>query len=289
VFTVPEGFTAQFDPRSRAEWLAELPALAQRYATRWSLTPDGDALFGYVGVVWPVRRADGTPAMLKLSWPDDESRDEGLALATWAGDGAVQLLEHDDYALLMERLDPHCLDDEPVDTAVRVAGGLLRRLAVPAPELHRTVRAEARRWAAELPERSLRLGSPVPDRIMSAAVEHCEVLGPRAGSLLVNEDLHYFNVLRGVREPWLVIDPKPITGDPEFGVIPLLWNRYAETGGAQGIAARFAAIVAAADLDADLARAWTLVRAVTNWLWTLEDGGFPSWDVLAEIAHAMAD
>ncbi|HKN96773.1 MAG TPA: aminoglycoside phosphotransferase family protein, partial [Pseudonocardiaceae bacterium] len=89
---------------------------------------------------------------------------------------------------------------------------------------------------------------------------------------------------RGTREPWLVIDPKPLVGDPEFGVIPLLWNRYEESGGAQGIAARIARIVDAAGLDPEKARAWTLVRAVRNWLGALDDGGFPDAGMLAEIA-----
>lgn len=302
MFTVPDGFIAQFGARSlaeRADWLAMLPAMARGYAHRWSLAPDGDALFGYVGVVWPVRRADGTPAMLKLSWPDDESRDEALALATWAGDGAVRLLEHDsdDHALLLERLDPHrSLNEEPIDDAVVIAAGLLRRMAVPAPVLHRSTSREAERWAEQLPGRSKAVGHPVPARTMAAAVEYCRDLGPKSGALLVNEDLHYLNVLRGDREPWLMIDPKPIVGDPEFGVIPMLWNRYDETLGAQGIRARFDTIVTAAELDGELAAAWTLVRAVVNWVWALGDDGIPFGGtglpfagILAAIAAAMID
>jgi streptomycin 6-kinase len=293
VFTVPDGFFAQFsatDIACRADWLATLPELATGYARRWSLTPDGDPLFGHAGVVWPVRRADGTPAMLKLSWPHDEAFDEGVALRHWAGNGAVRLLEHDgeDYALLLERLDPdRMLHTEPIDEAVEVAGSLLRRLAVPAPPLLRSVRQVAGRWVTELPAESKELGGPVPDGMMAAVVEHCRSLGPRAGTLLVNEDLHYFNVLRGEREPWLVIDPKPIVGDPEWGVIPLLWNRYEETGGAQGIADRFEAIVRTAALDRDRAVAWTLVRAVDNWLWYAGNARFAEAETVAEIASAM--
>jgi hypothetical protein len=48
--------------------------------------------------------------------------------------------------------------------------------------------------------------------------------GPPAGKFLVNYDIHYDNVLAGTREPWLVVDPKPITGDLEYGmaqVVPI--------------------------------------------------------------------
>jgi streptomycin 6-kinase len=99
----------------------------------------------------------------------------------------------------------------------------------------------------------------------------------------VNEDLHYENVLAGTREPWLVIDPKPVAGDLEFGVIPLLWNRMEEST----LDDRLAALVAVAGLDAELARAWTLVRAVVNFLWAVEaDDGFAA--SLLEIAQWSA-
>jgi streptomycin 6-kinase len=289
MFAIPEDYAAGFTPRDlalREPWLTGLPALAGSVAARWSLTPDGPPMYGFIGVVWPVRTADGTPAMLKVSWPIDEAVDEGVALALWAGDGAVRLLDHDreNYALLLERLDPHrTLHGEPIDTAVEVAAGLLRRLAVPAPKLHRTLPEVAEELAAWIPAKATELGDPIPARLLSTAVGYCRELGPGAGSALVNEDGHFYNVLRGEREPWLLIDPKPLAGDVEFGVIPLLWNRIEETP----VLERFAAVVAVAGLDRELARAWTLVRAVHNWLWTLPDIAFPPTASCIEIAELM--
>lgn len=291
-FPVPRSYVTQFDAddlAERADFLAGLSEQATVHARQWDLRPDGAPLHGYVGVVWPVVTAAGTPAMLKVSWPHDEARDEAVALRTWAGDGTVRLLADDGFVLLLERLDAtRSLNEEPIDEAVAVLGGLLRRLCRPAPPLCRSVAAVAARWAESLPARAAALGDPIPADVLDRAVALCRELGPSAGSLLVNEDLHYFNVLRGDRERWLVIDPKPIAGDPEFAVIPMLWNRYAETGGAAGIADRFAAIVRAAGLDEERARGWTLVRAVANWLGALPgDAGFPFVSVLAEIAAAM--
>ena len=71
------------------------------------------------------------------------------------------------------------------------------------------------------------------------------------GTTLVNEDLHYENVLRGDREPWLMIDPKPLSGDPEYCVIPLLWNRFDELDGRRGLTDRFLALCDAGELDVD--------------------------------------
>lgn len=252
-------------------WLATLPQLAAGYARKWGLTFEGDAMHGYVGVVQPARLEDGTPVVLKLGFRDKESADEPVALSTWAGRGAVLLLESapQDGVLLLERLDAsRTLDDLPLREAIPVIGELARRLAVPAPpELSRNLRTEAEQLAEELPRRWAELGEPFERRLVDDAVAICRELGSDVGTLLVNEDLHFQNVLAGQREPWLVIDPKPLSGDLEWGVIPLFWNRFTEST----LDDRMAAIVAALRLDAERVRAWTLVRAVQNWIWMLEN------------------
>ncbi len=278
VITVPERFAAMITARCGAAgsaWIAELPELVERYRAGWSLDVDGAPLHGYVALVVPVRTADGTPAVLKLSQvDDDEVRDEALALRIWAGRGAVRLLARSEEhgVLLLEKLDPHrSLRTEPIDEAVAVAGRLLRRLAVPAPAgLRIRLTDIARAMLDVLPERWQRLGRPFPRALLALAVDECADLGPRAGTLLVDVDLHFENVLAARREPWLVIDPKVLQGDVEFAVLALLWNRFDEISGPEGVCERFAAIVDAAELDADRARRWTLVRAVDAWLWSLD-------------------
>ncbi len=271
---IPPAF-AERAPRTlgpaAAPWLAALPDLATAYARKWGLTFEGEAMHGYVGVVQPARRDDGTAVVLKLGFHDRESADEPVALSTWAGRGAVLLLESapEDGVLLLERLDANrTLDDLPLDEAVPIIGELARRLAVPAPpELTRNLRAEAEELAEALPRRWSELGEPFDHRFVADAAAICRELGPDTGNLLVNEDLHFQNVLAGHREPWLVIDPKPLAGDLEWGVIPLFWNRFAEST----LDDRMTAIVAAQELDAARARAWTLVRAVQNWIWLIEN------------------
>ena len=285
MITVPVGFAARFTDPAARRWLAELPGLAERYCETWSLRPDGALRHGAVAIVLPVRRADGSPAVLKLTAREPETVDEPVALARWNGDGAVRLLEHDDThgALLLERLNSNrTLDDEPIDDAVRIAAGLLRRLAVPAPPLHRRLSEVAERWITELPAENA--GAIVPEPLLDKAIGLCRELGPAAGETMVNEDLHYQNVLRGEREPWLVIDPKVLTGDPEFGLIPLLWNRF----DADRLLHRLAALAEIAGLDRDLARHWTFVRAIDNWLWAHQTGNpFPDAAICARIARLV--
>lgn len=279
--TVPESFAEAFDDDG-AEWLAALPTLAESFLTRWDLTVDGPLMHGVCALVVPVRRATGEPAVLKVTWPHEEARHEALALSLWDGDGAVRLLAHDDdaWALLLERLDPATtLRHVPIDEALTVVTGMINRLDRQAPPGVRHMRDNAARWVGEFPAQN---DGRVPDELVDQAVAYCRELGPAAGNHLVNEDLHYDNVLRGHREPWLVIDPKPIAGDREFGLIPLLWNRFDDVEAAGGLAA----VVDAAGLDWSLARKWTFVRAVDNWF----EGGPDHWlgAACARIAAALA-
>ena len=38
----------------------------------------------------------------------------------------------------------------------------------------------------------------------------------QADEVVLHQDFHGGNILRGEREPWLVIDPKPLVGEPAF-------------------------------------------------------------------------
>ncbi|WP_084526447.1 aminoglycoside phosphotransferase family protein [Nocardia vaccinii] len=288
MITVPATFAARFRTPEQRRWLADLPELIERYLRRWELRLDGEPMHGYSGLVAPVLSA-GRAAVLKVSWPHVEAQDEALALATWRGAGAVELLDHDDadFVLLLERLDSNRdLTREPIDDAISVAGGLLRRLSVPAPTVRRSLAEQAERWRTELPAEAARLGNAVPAGMIDRAVDLCRDMRP--GALLINEDLHYLNVLRGTREPWLVIDPKVLTGDPEFCVIPLLRNRFDEMNGPAAIRRRLAAVVDAAELDPERAAAWTFIRAIDDWLYFLPESARDA-EAAAEIASALTD
>lgn len=280
--TVPESFADGFED---AEWLARLPALAESVLTNWNLTVDGEPMHGACALVLPVRRATGEPAVLKLAWPHDEAEHEALALSIWDGAGAVRLLAHDpaEWALLLERLDPTTtLESESLPEALAVVAGMIRRLGRPAPPGVRSMRDVAARWVRELPAENDGRDGTVPAELVDQAVAYCRELAPNTGNHLVNEDLHFQNVLRGEREPWLVIDPKPIAGDREFGLIPLLWNRF----DAATPAGRLAAVVDMAGLDHTLARRWTFVRAIDNWLYAGEENWLGAR--CARIAAALA-
>ena len=73
---------------------------------------------------------------------------------------------------------------------------------------------------------------------------------------LVHGDFHHHNLLRH-GDRWLVIDPKPMVGEPEFDVPPLLWNPIGPTKRhVQSCIAAFAS----AGLREDRIRKWGIIR-----------------------------
>lgn len=259
-----------------AAWLDGLAALGRDVLAEWDLTPAGPLAHGRCAVVLPVLTATGEPAALKLAWPHEEARHEHLALRDWAGDGAVRLLRADPgrWALLLERAHPRDLTTVDDVAACEVVGSLVTRLARPAPPQLARLSTRAADWSRRLT--ALPRSAPVPRRIVehAAALARDLATDPRTDGTLLHSDLHFENVLAADREPWLAIDPKPLSGDPAYEVAPVLWNRWAEvtaSGDVRGaIRRRWWAVVDAADLDPDRARDWAVVRLAVNALGTLE-------------------
>ena len=279
-----------------AAWVDRLPALTRDVVALWRLQPDGPWTHGYCSLVLPVRTPDGAAAMLKISFPDDESEHEHLALRRWSGDGAVRLLSADPHrrALLLERLHPTDLTALTDLQACHVVADLYRRIHVPAMPQLRTLASYVERWNSELA--ALPRNAPIPRRLVEQALALGTDLAaePANGSRVIHCDLHYQNVLAADREPWLVIDPKPVNGDPHYEIAPLLWNRWDELGGdvREGVRRRFYTLVDRAGFDEDRARAWVLVRMVHNAMWALQDGGHadPAWlTTCVAVAKAVQD
>ncbi len=263
-----------------AEWVRRLPSLAAALLEEWELTSDGGPTHGHTALVLPVRAADATEAVLKVGFPHDESEHEHLALQRWGGEGAVRLLRADPRrgALLLERLHTHDLTTVGDLEACEIVAGLYGRIHVPALPQLRTLTSYVDRWNDDL-ARLLR-GAPLPRRLVEQALSLGRdlVADEASTGTMIHGDLHYENVLAADREPWLVIDPKPMSGDPHYEVAPLLWNRWEEleapTSGQSvrgGVRRRFHATIDAAGLDEDRARDWVVVRMMHNAMWAIED------------------
>ncbi|WP_432890799.1 aminoglycoside phosphotransferase family protein [Kribbella sp. CA-245084] len=276
-----------------AEWLDRLPRLLRDLLDEWSLRVDGTAAYGNCAIVVPVL-ADGQRAVLKVQFPHWEAETEHLALRTWAGNGAVQLLRADPrrFALLLERLESRDLTTIGALDACEIVGQTYKRLHVAAGPQYRPLSGELKRWVEGF--RRLPASAPVPHRYVEQAISLAEdfIADPATDGKLIHTDLHYENMLAAEREPWLVIDPKPLSGDPHFEVAPLIWNRWEEIAGDLRFAVRqrFYSAIDAAGFDEDRARDWVIVRQMLNVLGTLEnsDGTLPQDWLTRNIAIVKA-
>ena len=160
--------------------------------------------------------------VLKIQWPHRESEHEAEALEHWEGDGAVRLLARDDerHALLLERCRPGTylrVRPEALDVLVE----LLPRLWKPAGPRSGRWRTRPRGGSSTMPDEWENAGRPFEEDWSTRRSHSLEELAVTQGEqVLVHQDLHADNVLAAEREPWLVIDPKPLVGEREFGVAP---------------------------------------------------------------------
>ncbi|WP_020577898.1 aminoglycoside phosphotransferase family protein [Actinopolymorpha alba] len=270
---IPEEFARQLIDREgdpgRA-WLASLPGLVDDVLQRWRCTPTG-LIGGKVGIVVAVQRDDGTPAVLKISFTHAGNRYEARAFATWAGRGAVQLYERDDakFAMLLEQGERQTLDDlGDADHATAVLGRLARRLAVEAPPNLPLLSNDADEWDQTLCENSKTPGHPLSQRALGAAVATIRDLGRNQPSTMVHGDLHFGNVVRAQREPWLVIDPKGFVGDLAFDAVTVLHCSLDSLRRADDLRSelhrRLAIFADAAEIDRERAVRWTQARAAMS-------------------------
>lgn len=277
-------------------WVDGLPRLIRAQVDEWDLHADGPAIHGYCSMVLPVRTRDDVPAVLKAAFPDDESQHEHLALRRWAGAGAARLLSADPHRrmLLLERLHQRNLNELWDIEACEIVAEHYRRIHVPALPQLRSLAVHTARSTADL--KRLPRNAPVPRRLVEQAIALGDDLAadPTVTGTLIHGDLHYENVLAGDREPWLVIDPKPMNGDPHYEVAPMLWNRWDELAGyvRDGVRRRLSALVDAAALDMDRARAWVIARMMHNAMWELTEMPEPDADwvtTCVAIAKAVQD
>jgi len=249
-----------------AEWLAALPDRVESCIERWDLRLGPPFPSAYTSLTVPARRPDGADVVLKIPFPHRESEHETLALERWDGDGAIRLLDNEPAlgAFLIERCVPGMpLSSTDQDAALDVLVTLLPRLWKPVPDLpFRALADEAAWWASHLRQDWESAGRPFDQRLVDAALDVLNSLpGSQGEQVLLHQDLHGDNVLSAHREPWLAIDPKPLAGEREFGLAPIV--RSFELGPTRGdVRHRLDRLSSDLGLDRERARLWCLAQTI---------------------------
>jgi streptomycin 6-kinase len=203
---------------------------------------------------------------------DDEADHEADALALLAGDGAVRLLRHDRArrAILIERARPgHDASSLDEDEARRVAIAAAKTFWRPAE------RGRPFRWIGDHVPRWL--DNAGDHYLVRQAKEIYATMHP-SDTTLIHGDLHHHNLLRH-GDGWVVIDPKPMVGEPEFDVPTFLWNPIGHMPTKDDVE-RWIGAFAGAGLDGNRMRQWAIVRGTYQ--------GLPlSWGETAETSPQL--
>lgn len=268
-------------------WLDGLPKTVWRLTRQWSLRIDGPPYGGGShSYVVPVRRDDGSPAVLKVVYRDSENRAEPTALHQYAGDGAVRLHDYDPQtgAMLLERAVPGnrlkstrffgSRTPESAWRRIRIATGLYRRLWRPAtvPDGYPQLPAATEmldHWRREYGDPHGRARRSSGANRLDLALDLCERLADPPELGIGNRDTHLENIVSAEREPWLVIDPKPCLAERAFDGGYFLFKQ--QHLGPHGGAELTHAVAEGLGADAERVRAWALLRAIDHLVETEHD------------------
>ncbi|WP_329552656.1 aminoglycoside phosphotransferase family protein [Streptomyces sp. NBC_00696] len=272
------------------DWLEKLPEVAQEAVDLRELTVERVQVpGGRSSLVVLVRRADGTPAVLKLAPGRARPESERAALARWGGLGAVQLVEPfaAEGVLVLERLHPDVsVRSLPEAKALLEAAGTLRRLWVEPPGDHafETVAERTGRQAV-----AMRGAGSEVSGLVSAALDARESLLVAPPEVrLLHGTFRQSKVLAAERMPWLAVGPDPVVGECAFDLARLVRDRVedliATPSGAATTRRRVKRLAESLDVDQERLRGWTLFRAVESGVRALRVGRPRDAELLLEFA-----
>lgn len=270
MFDVPPRLKWLEESSHGREWLRQLPAHVKACVDRWSLQLEPPYAESNVSIVFPVALEDESRAVLKIQFPPPECEHEAEALRRWNGLGVVRLFDHDPehHALLLERCEPGApLSGIHADEALEVLIELLPKLWIHADKPFTSLQDESIGWAEQIPLSWERAGHPFEMELLDAALQALDAIRETQGKqVLLHQDLHGDNVLRAARQPWLIIDPKPLVGEREFTVAPIV--RAREFGHSRkSVIDRLNKLTSTLGLDRERARLWALAQTLA---WAFE-------------------
>jgi streptomycin 6-kinase len=243
-------------------WFDALPPVLRELGERWCLEWGSLIQRGSMSVV--VRcRANGRPAVLKVTPDRARVAHEAAGLACWTTGHVPAVLAFDDTvgALLLEAVQPGTsLAESAGYPSVESLAGLLTSLhddGVPDPSFPPVADRVTYLFdsSTELYERKPELVALIsPDLYARGRGLALRLAADPTASALLHGDLTPVNILDGGPERGLVaVDPAPCIGDPAFDAVDLVLWRATDVG---AIATRAQEVAAATRMDAGRVLDW---------------------------------
>jgi streptomycin 6-kinase len=277
-------------PQHHEAVAADIAARIPSAVAAWRLTALSAVEHGDVALVLTADSPRG-PAVVKFNprvevEGGEESRDEARVLESWHGAGApvpqVWGVRDQDQTILLERIEPGTpLAELCIDPLATMAA--LGRLA-------RALRgAEVDRSGFTRLADSVRLAGWRRELAGTRELGELDaLLADTAQERVLHMDLHNLNVLYRADDGFVVIDPKPLVGDPHAESYGLLQSPQPLSGDRSGDRDHVFGLLEAYrhGLDIDRLSAWTRLRALA--LYTTAKREQPAWaDQLARWIEAL--
>lgn len=275
--TLKKNIIAQYGKAGK-EWLSQIPNFVQTYSKKWNLTHLEQATnlsYNYI----EMGLKNNHHIVLKFSINTLSLEREAKALQIFAGFGAVNVLEHEPGALLLERALPGTslkkfFPQKDLD-AVKIVSTVIKKLhqaPIPANNSFHHIKD----WLALLDKEW-----DIPPKYLNKARALKNSLLQTSGSeVLLHADLHHDNILKNSNE-WVVIDPKGVLGDPAYEPAAFIRNPIPELLLYQDahnfIRNRIETFSQKLEIDAHRIHSWCFVQAVLAWIWALEDNTDPMY------------
>lgn len=194
------------------------------WINRWDLIPDGTPFKTHTSQLVLVKTAaHGIEAMLKVTDDRDEQAGNSL-MVWWEGDGAAQVIAHENEAILLGRATG------PASLAIMSREGqdleACRILCATANRLHR-VRQKPLPQLPSLDDwfSPLKAVAQQRDGLLAFCSDISqELLTSPQDVVALHGDLHHGNVLDFASSGWLAIDPKGVIGERGFDFANIFTN-----------------------------------------------------------------
>lgn len=275
--TLKKNIIAQYGKAGK-EWLSQIPNFVQTYSKKWNLTHLEQATnLSYNSIEMGLK--NNHHIVLKFSINTLSLEREAKALQIFAGFGAVNVLEHEPGALLLERALPGTslkkfFPQKDLD-AVKIVCTIIKKLhQAPIPPNHSF--PHIKDWLTHLDKEW-----DIPHEYLVKAQTMKDFLFQTSGpDVLLHADLHHDNILKHSNE-WVVIDPKGVIGDPAYEPAAFIRNPTPELlqddDAHRCISNRIEAFSQKLGIDPNRIHAWCFIQAVLAWIWALEDNTDPMY------------
>lgn len=277
------------------EWLEELPSLIRTIEKSWDIevtTTHKSLTYNYVAF---AENGEDKKAILKIGFPSTALDREAKCLEIYNGSGAARLLKYNSElgALLIERIEPgYDLENIDEQKAIQAFLSVIK-------EMHRPVKTildfpTIQDWGVSfkhLRDQFDGESGPLPsDLVNDAEMIYKNLAESMSAPVLLHGDLHHENILAGTREPWLVIDPKGVIGEPEYEIGAFLRNPMSklvfEDNLADLLKDRIDMISEMTGYDKKRIAQWGFAQAVLSAIWSFEDHR-SGWENALEIARTI--